>query len=614
MALSNITPSVQVNAASTLTTILDLNGNAYFVWSAANAGQGFRQLFWRPHGGTDGDEIGGAAVAPFGALSASLRADGTLLVLFDDGITNSNTVNVWSVRFDFATGAVLAAPTLLFEGATPQLMHLLSAPAGHWALTYANKLEGVVYARESYDDGATWTQERPVLNNKTRDTTEITAYPFDDRHVTVAQVGKSARKLVELGSASRTRPLGQVLLKTSGAVYAAEIAQQVVAGSNQVVDNTQGVLFKDPNGLIWVGTRTRLGADDGVGDLAIYGVSGAAPALSTSVVVPASTAANQDDAIAFTPDALTVQTRVNGLVNGNRALTDPLTGLVVTANGVYGAGYIDMGLDDGQASFTTFGGVRTQLTAGPAHCLATASFGGTTVVALAYFDDNAQSEMVRLYVDAPGGPGSFGVATHQMPMRINRLALTMTAADKGTLYVAAVDRLDVYIINGLDQPIQRAGGWSIVSLGQFQDVKVTPNGNLVAALGEGGVAVFAPTGDQLAQVRLSGVTAPVWTPSTTRVVGDLVQPTVASTYAPRRRYFRCTVGGASGKTEPTWNPGPAVTPDGAATWTEVGPLDAVASAVEVDAVLNRIYVAGVIGGRQSTNGRLYILAAQDWRL
>lgn len=56
-----------------------------------------------------------------------------------------------------------------------------------------------------------------------------------------------------------------------------------------------------------------------------------------------------------------------------------------------------------------------------------------------------------------------------------------------------------------------------------------------------------------------------WAASTAYSVGDTAQPTTANGY-----YYRCTVAGTSGSTEPTWPTTSGTVADGGVTWEFVG--------------------------------------------
>ena len=611
MALSNITAAVQANYVATFAMFKTAADAPYFLWSsAAGSGGAVRQLFWRPHDAVEGTEVVGDALAPYNFLSAMVRPDGSLLVLFDDGIGANPSPSVWRVVFNFDTGEVVEPPARLFEGSRPGLVQLPNAPATHWAMSYQQSARGILYVRESYDGGVTWTQQRPVLNAKVRDTSELAVYGFDATHLMVAQVGDDARRLVELGSLDHTRPLGRVAQVATGSILAVESTQRQVATVNQLTDTLRGALQIDANGDAWMTDRLRVGVDSGVGELLQLTVSGAAPTIDRSRVLGGFAAVGADVLRVRLSDfgIVSALNSVQGTVAADAAVID----LYVSPTMVYAVTYSNVEAKGAFLSRKILGGTPYTIKDGPPHhAVAGCVISGSTTLATAYMDSGG-AEHVDLYVETAVAPTL--LATHRMPSRVNRLALKMDTATKGKLYVAMVDRLDVYLIDGLDQPLQRAGGWSIVALGQFHDVKLTAKGNLVAALGEGGVGVFAPTGDRLAQARLSGVSADFWRMSKAYAVGDLVQPMPNALYAPQRRYFRCTVAGTSGKNEPLWGPGPATVKDNTVTWVEAGVVDAVVTSVAVDETLNRVYAAGVVGGEQSTAGRVYILAADSWRL
>lgn len=605
MALSNVTQAVQSSFVTALAMFNASDSAACFLWATPGRGAIAHSINWRKHDATEGTETVGSVVAPYGALSASIRSDGRLLVIFDDTVGDSPTPFVWRAVFDYATGEVVARPERLFLGAAPTLLRVGDAGT-RWTLTYYERESQLIFIRESEDDGLTWSQRRPVLNNKVRGTQSVAAYAFDDTHVMVAQLGDDAHQFFEIGSIDRTRPLARVVSLAQGRATVIEAMQRTVASTGQLTDTLRAPLISDDAGNIYTADRVRTGTDDGVAEIATYSVMGVIPLLQFSAALPANASPGANAYALSTVDFSSLGAFLNLPPDGKSALVD----FALTAANLYIAAYSDVNnsgalimqpLPSGTpvANFAT-GIFRAVTTCG---CV-----NGPDVLIAAYTDGTG--EHVKIFTENPSGAPTLQ-GTHRMPSRVNALKLVMSTSTTGTLYVTMTDRLDVYLIDGLDQPIQRAGGWSTIALGTVMETKITSRGNIVAALGAGGVGVFSPTGDRLSQHTLSGVAADFWRPGVAHTVGDLVQPTPNALYAPQRRYFRCTVAGTTPSTEPLWHPTTAVV-DGAVQWMEVGVVDAVVTSVAVDERLNRVYACGVVG--QATTGRLYILGARGWLL
>jgi hypothetical protein len=91
-----------------------------------------------------------------------------------------------------------------------------------------------------------------------------------------------------------------------------------------------------------------------------------------------------------------------------------------------------------------------------------------------------------------------------------------------------------------------------------QDGFVLPRGKVLAKDSNGDLAPYEP----------GLATAPDWAATTAKTAGALVKPTVSNGH-----YYRCTTGGTTGSSQPTWptTPGATVT-DGTVVWTEAGLL------------------------------------------
>jgi len=86
------------------------------------------------------------------------------------------------------------------------------------------------------------------------------------------------------------------------------------------------------------------------------------------------------------------------------------------------------------------------------------------------------------------------------------------------------------------------------------------------------VVTFVATGGSWGPVTYAYLTemgGPAWTANTAKSVGDLVRGTVWDKY--NNHWYRCTVAGTTGTTEPTWPQDGTTVVDGGVTWQDVGP-------------------------------------------
>lgn len=565
-----------------------LNGVEYIAWTS-NGGLGvLRTLSWRDNTLVETAKVEAQYAHPYVVPSVlAIPSQGALLVVCQGDA--SNAPQLYVLRFNLTTGARLSGPTWLAAGARPRVMARPSAADVEVVLTYANLRKGAVYVRRSIDGGQTWLAEQPVLNQKVVDTAEVTAVPFDANHISIAQVGTDGRVLVELGSLTRTRPLTAILKHPTAAdrVLVAESSNR----NSELADNLRGRIIQSATDEVVVPTRTRVGADDGIGDLALLDVSGMTPAVVVSQTLPAG--GNGISRVVL-DGSLTVRATIEGLFGNNAAVVDAD---VCSSGRVLVAGYSDLSNVGGLAlvlANNTFSvpdaTALMRAVAIDAGCNVTASARTLT----------AGGERLVLGAD-PSTPSQY---THKLPARGDEVLAQMTDASNGVIYVATADRLLAYEVKGIGNPISLRQTLLMLTRGRFMRVLLTPGGNLLCALGEGGLAVYAPGGECLAQIIPSTFYVAPWQASKAYGVGDFTAPTASSTYARARRYFRCTQAGASAKFEPAWGPGYTVV-DGGARWVEQGTVDPVVTDVCYDYSRKRIYAVGVLGGATGTQGRVW---------
>ena len=198
---------------------------------------------------------------------------------------------------------------------------------------------------------------------------------------------------------------------------------------------------------------------------------------------------------------------------------------------------------------------------------------------------------------------------HALPSRADAMAVTMYDSEKGYVFASLHDRLCIYKIDGLTAPVRLLTTKPVLTIGRVMFVVHAPNGNLVCAMGEGGVAVFAPTGETLGQIIPAGVYAPYWPRSRLVWVGDTCVPNEDHPFYGQKRLFRCTQTGTTAAAEPWWTPAGTVV-DGSARWVDAGPVTPVVNGITLDHRRKRIYVVSTLGGPAGTGGRLHVINAQ----
>lgn len=576
-----------------------VGGALYAAWTEPVGTAGVaRILRWRNQAGVVGTEITAETAAPFARFATlPIASQGALLVAWQDD--DSDDPDVYVARFNVATGARLSGPTWVTKGMRPRLVERTNGGTDlDPILIYADNTTRAVYLRASWDGGVTWEGARPILNQMGRDTIDLTAVAFDSGHVSVAQLASDARRLREIGSYSRTRPVVALLMHPTitDRVLAIEASARDVAAVAQLADTIRGTMELNGTTEIIVPTRKRLGTDDTVGDLFLVNVADEVPTLVSSLAIPAGAVAGDGICRVALP-GLTVNATVSPLFNGSAAPNAAPVALCDDPDSFLVAGYSDTA-DAGiialvnrlsnAVTYKAVGGLPRALKCTDTISVAARSSPGAAGHALLF---GATTAGIDTYV-------------HKLPSRPNTILLNMETATSGQVFVGLNDRLNVYQIDSLARPIRLVLSIPIFTRGAIMQIVMMPNGNLLCAMGEGGVAVISPTGEILAQAPVSGIYAAPWQRSTAYSLGAIVSPTPTHAYAAQRRYFRCSTGGTSGANEPAWTPFANVN-DGTVVWTDAGPAVGIVCGVAFDATRRRIYAAGVLGGTSGLTGRVW---------
>jgi hypothetical protein len=605
MSVSPIIQIVREGFVTGLATFL-VGGAPYILWNAPVGSANQRCLYWKLHDGTDASEVQCSEPSVYTELSAILRSDGALLVVHSDG------TRLWATAFDLVTGMAVMPRRFVVNGKSPALFGL--DPAFPWRiqLAYVDG-QGNVFTADTPDDGATWRVAKSILTNYVAATEGASAAFFDSAHVSLIQAGQDARRLTEIGVYTRTRPLAGIMDHPTlpDRYYVLEAAQRAVAAVNQLSD-VRGTICEPANdGLLKLATRVRQGADDGVGDLVLLDTSGLTPTPVASTTLPAgATPGTGIVTLAVEPPTpLSPSAAFDNLFPGTNATladTDCVPGFV------YAVGYTDQSFDGGGVALRLSDGARTVLFTGKrGYAVATDGL----IIAVAY-EDTAGQYRLGIGPVAPGGnylTPAWNQAVHRLPARPNCLVVIAdgpVTPDKANLYVGLADRVNLYRLDGFTRPIRLVGSALVLTRGAHRQCIVTPRGNLACAMGAGGVAVFSPNWETLAELTVSGFAAPFWASGSTATLNtSFVQPNVTSGYSGVRRYFKCTQSGVTGSVEPAWGSSGTVI-DNTARWIEVADTSGIVTGIALDAARQRIYAVGVAGGVNGTAGRVWVLNAQ----
>jgi hypothetical protein len=578
-------------------------GVAYLAWAVQGFGTDW-QLQWKSYSGAYFTEVVADTFAAFRNMATILSPVGDILtVVYADAAESS----LYCLRFRPTTGARVSGPTRIGPGSRPSLVFRGNLEGDRVEVVYAHSAREGVFVRESLDGGASWSGERPVLSNYVRGSSAVAAAPLDDGHMSLFQIGVDARPLVELGSYSRTRPLSNIV-KHPTLADRFFVSEPTWYDSTYFTDHTKGGLrvTRDGTQLVW-SDGVRLGADDGVNEVALLDTSGLAPSLVSSVHNSSVDGSLGDNLAFFTISPFAAV----GAVDLFGASSVPLvTGFNLSNDYIYVAGSKEVAprTSGGGIDVVRISDLVTARVVGSSSTIFGHAVGvgvppsGAAIIAVA--TQESGQEMVRLYQE--NGLTPTLLISHKMPAYVNKVMLMLDTASVGDLFVSMVDRFNIYHIEGMTSAMRLVATVPLLSKGSVFQAVPAANGNIVCALGMGGVAVFSPNGGIVAQSVASGISPKTWRGGTTYALNDLVVPTEKSVYAPFRRYFICSTAGTTGQGEPAWCPAAYGTVvDGTARWTEVGPIDAVVTGVALDQTRKRIYAVGNVGGFLGNTGRVY---------
>lgn len=608
MAVSAISQIVRENYVLSLGTFV-YGGKPYVLWTTPQWISGVRSLWWRAHDGSDTTEVQAAFNAQFLFATGIARPDGRLLVVYTE--TENNESRIISTVLDIATGAVVAAPARVALAAqTPTLVHLPGSSSMRFVVVYVRRSTGAVYLKETLDGGASWGDERPVLNNRVLTTESVVAVPFDQTHFTVMQVGYDARPLREIGYITRTRPLASIVKHPTlaGRVFVAEPSW---LDTTYFTDHARGALRLSRDGatLYWI-DGARLGTTDSINEVALYDVSGSVPTYVNSMHNSNADGSLGDNFVSYTVSPFDIGPAVDVFGSATSVAVD----MDLSSSYAYVAGTKEVAPTAGGGSLEVVrlsDRVRAAVVSASSTVFCTAvgvaNPDGATPLALV---GTVESSVPHLRIYQESGLFPSLLSSHQMPAKVSKIAAVMSSASSGLLYVSMSDRLNVYVLRDLASPLRLSMSIPSLTRGDFRQIAITTQGNIVAAMGNGGVGVFSPSGETLAQRLCSGIRAAEWYMNRAVSLNELVMPSKTSPYALQGKHFICTTAGTTGVTEPAWLPS-GIIQDGSAAWQEVGLRECVVSGVAVDETLHRIYAVGVLGGATGTGGRLFILDAKE---
>lgn len=579
-------------------------GVMYIAWTdATGTGVGvLKKIRWKPHNGADYSEVvpslshvfKNPSVVYHPALSAVVAVweDGTSVLGQTDG-------NIYIARFNVATGAVLSGPTFLCRGSDPKITHRTSS-SDDFLVYFRTPKNGGVYGKPSSDGGVTWQSAAPIITNQVSGTESLAVVPYDDTHVSIAQIGKDTRGFYEYGLYVRTRPLVSIVKHPSVAnqFYVAEPSK---LDNTTLVDNLRGALkLNAANTELLHLSGVQQGTTDGVSAVSLLSVSGTAVTNLGSVGPVAGVAGHN-----------LVSYGLN-LVAGSLAVVLPgatscAVDLSVSSAYAYVAEYSDsttsgqfvvVRLSDGTSStvLTAVTGVRA---------VAVTDFLGTQLIFVATTESGI--ERLRVYQENALTPTL--LLNTKLPARANSIALVEGISPAVVrAYVSMVDRFGTYDYFGASLPVRTTDSFFFPGGGQLFRARPSTNGNVFVAAGSAGVLVFSGVGRLLSQLTVSGESILPWKAGTAYSLGSFSAPRATHPFAANRSFFRCTAGGTSGTSEPAWATLGTVS-DGGASWVLQGSLDGVVTDLAIDEATKRIYAVGVAGGNLGTDGRVWVLSA-----
>lgn len=605
MAVSPITLVSEEGIATSLSTFIR-NGALYLAWTipAGNI-YGIR---WKKH--TDGffTEVVGAVGDAYKNISTAYDPESDAVVV---AFSDAPEAAIYVTRFDATTGAVLNGPTLAAHGRTPSLVYRGNTVGKSLELVYSSATRGGVYLVETLDGGVSWSGERPVLNNYVLNTRSLAVAAFDDEHLSILQIGTDARQLREITSYSRTRPV-------SGIVKHPTVPNQYFLSEPSWIDSTyltnyfRGAIRVSPDGTnLYRSDGVRLGSSDGLNELVLMDVSKVLVQVGGSWTNGTADVGVGDNITEFDMTPCVPRRAVDcfGTGTGPVIVDFDLSNSYIYVAGTKevapttNGGALDIIRRSDFARFQVVAPNSTMFFHAVGVGIPPEESGGVPVIFVAVTDNGV--EKLRIYTENSYTP--VFVKDHKMPSYVNKLLVRMESDSSGLVYVCHSDRLNVYRFDGLNAPIRLTMTIPVIGIGTFYQAVVASNGNVICAMGLGGVGVFSPTGALISQALASGIPAQPWS-SKTWALNDLVIPTEKNIFAPQRIYFRCTQAGTSGGMEPFWGPSGTIV-DGSARWVAAGTTGATITGVVIDETRERIYAVGVLGGPTGTIGKFYVFDA-----
>lgn len=599
MPVSPITGVTQEDQPQELSSFLR-SGVAYVFWATPVIGLS-RRIRWKPQNAADYTEVIPALLQPYNNVSCLYDpASDQLVVVWDDGdaLDGSRNGTLFIARFNPVTAALISGPTVLFQGAAARISYLTTAQDSRFLLYYKTAKNMGVYGRRSEDGGLTWGNAYPLITGQVSSTSALEVVPYDGVHVSIAQLGRSGKILNEVSMLQRTRPLTSIVKHPT-------IANTFFIGEPSKFDNT--TLTDNLRGALVLSTdNTTLFHLDGV----VQGTSDTVNAVAKiesvggalTVVASAGPSGNGDDLVSYslTP-VLDVATDLPG--------TSYAVSLAVTPTHGYVAEYADNSGTAGQLvvvnlTTRTTGTVFSGVTG--VRAIGTANFLTPKLIFVASTESGV--ERLRVYEENALTPTL--LLNTKLTSRANAItaAVDPTNASGALLYVACVDRLNVYRYTNSSLPVQLIDSLTLSGGSTFYKTMLASNGNVVLAAGNAGVLILNPDGQILAQAPVSGKPVLDWFPSRVYALNDLVKPRAIHQFARSRYYFRATTGGTSGAGEPAWAATGTVI-DNTAQWTAVGLRDGVVTDIALDETAKKIYAVGVAGGVLGTDGRVWVLNA-----
>lgn len=602
MAVSPITGITQEDQPQELSSFLR-SGVTYVFWATPVIGLA-RRIRWKPHNSADYTEVIPTLLQNYNNVSCLYDpVSDHLVVVWDDGdaLDGSRNGTLYTARFNPVTAALISGPTLLFQGASARLSYLSSTQNAQFLLYYKTAKNLGVYGRRSLDGGLTWQGAYPLVTGQVNGTSALEVVPYDGAHVSIAQLGRSSRTLNEISMLQRTRPISSIVKHPS-------VANKYFIGEPSKFDNTTltdnlrgSLVLATDNSKLYHLDGVAQGTSDSIGAVALITSTGAGAVLT--VDASAGPTGNGDDVNTYTltPAASTPNVDLPG--------TSYAVALAVSAAYGYVAEYADNSGTGGQfivvdlstgSTGTVFSGVTGVRAVGVANFLS------PKLIFVASTESGA--ERLRVYEENVLTPTL--LLNTKLTSRANSITVAVdpSNASGALVYVACVDRLNVYRYTSASLPVQLLDSLTLSGGSTFYRTTVASNGNIVLAAGNAGVLVLNPEGRILAQTAVSGKIVLDWFPSKAYALNELVKPRAQHQFARSRYYFRNTTAGTTGTSEPSWAATGTVS-DNTAAWQAVGLVDGIVTDVALDETDKKIYAVGVAGGVLGTDGRVWVLNA-----